>query len=76
MLKTLIFPEVVAQERGGMSQCFIGFAVLVGTVLHLPTLACTKVTFCDIRTAGSRGHLGKSGKKAKWPPVTTPLLPA
>lgn len=76
MLKTLILPEVVAQEGGGMSQCFIGLAGLVGSVLHLPILARTKVPFCDMRTAGSRGHLGHRRKNAKWPPVTTPLLPA
>lgn len=76
MLKTLILPEVVAQEGGGMSQCFIGLAGLAGSVLHLAIIARTKVPFCDMRTAGSRGHLGRSRKKAKWPPVTTPLLPA
>lgn len=73
MLKTLILPEVVAQEGGGMSQCFIGLAGLVGSVLHLAIIAGTKVPFCDMRTAGSRGHLGRSRKKAKWPPVTTPV---
>lgn len=76
MLKTQILPEVVAQEGDGMSKCFIELAGLVGSVLHLPILARTKVPFCDMRTAGSRGHLGQSRKKAKWPPVTTPLLPA
>lgn len=76
MLKTLILPEVVAQEGGGMSQCFIRLAGLVGSVLHLSILARTKVPLCDMRTAGSRGHLGQTRKKAKWPPVTSPLLPA
>lgn len=76
MLKTLILPEVVAQEGEGMSQCVIELAGLAGSVLHLPSLARTKVPFCNMRTAGSRGHLGQSRKKAKWPPVPTPLLPA
>jgi len=59
-----------------MSQCFIELAGLVGSVLHLPILACAIVPFCDMHTAGSRGHLGQSRKKAKWPPVPTLLLPA
>lgn len=69
-------PEVMAQEGGGMSQCFIKLAGLAGSVLHLSILSRTKVSFCDMRTAGSGGHLGQTRKKAKWPPVTAPPLPA
>lgn len=76
MLKTLILPEVVAQEGWRMSQCLIELVGLVGSVLHLPILARTIIPFCDKHTAGSRRHLGQSRKKAKWPPVSTPLLPA
>lgn len=76
MLKTLILPEVVAQEGWRMSQCFIELVGLAGSVLHLPILARTIIPFCDKHTAGSRRHLGQSRKKAKWPPVSTPLLPA
>lgn len=76
MLKTLILSEVVAQEEEGMSQCFTTLAGLDGSVLHLPILAHIEEPFCKMRTAGSRGHLGQNRKKAKWPPVTGPLLPA
>lgn len=53
-------PEVMAQEGGGMSQCFIKLAGLAGSVLHLSILSYTKVSFCDMRTAGSGGHLGQT----------------
>lgn len=76
MLKTLILPEVTAKDGWSMSQCFVGWAGLAGSALHLPILARTTVPFCDMHTAGSGGHLGQSRKKAKWPPVRTPLLPA
>lgn len=42
MLKTPILPKVVAQGGSGMSQCFIELAVLVASVLRLPSLAPTK----------------------------------
>lgn len=73
---SFFLPQVVAQDGGGMSQCFIGLAGLIGSKLNLPILTRTIVPFCDMSTAGIRGHLGQSIKKAKWPPATTPLLPA
>lgn len=57
-----------------MSQCFIKLAGLAGSVLHLSIRTRTKVPFGSVCTAGSRGHLGQSRKKAKWPPVTLPPL--
>lgn len=64
MIKSLILPEVVAQEGGDMSQCFIELAGLAGSVLHLFIHIRTKVPFCNMCTAASGGHLGRTRTKA------------